>query len=332
MVWIKHNYFSLVLLLILSLHFSFVPTNFLDAQISISAMETTASLLVEPRFPAPNSRVTVSLDAYAVDTLGGSTRWYVDGKEIVTQQNQQSVSFVTGAIGTKHAVRAVVSFTNRPGFEAKLTIPINQVDLIIESQTYTPSFYRGRALPGENAVIRAIAVTHTKPPGNPALYTYEWKLDGDVLFGGPILGKQVMYFNMPEFLDHSLSVTVYGVDGVALGREYIALNPVEPEVHFYEENLLRGLSRKALTREFTLIGEETTIYAEPYFMNTDITNTKGTFEWRLDGALVQSESERRNAITLRHTEGEGSANIGFRYVLDSIPIQYIQGAFDIFFK
>lgn len=331
MVRIQVNYFITGLFLVSLLAFFLIPTTFLHAQISISAMETTASLVVEPKFPAPHSVVTVSLDAYAVDTLGASTRWYVDGKELIEQKNQQSIKFIAGAIGTKHTVRAIISFTNRPALETTLTVPVNQVDLIIESQTYTPSFYKGRALPGENAVIRAIAITHTKPLGNPALYTYEWKLDGDMLFGGPILGKQVMYFNMPEFIDHSLSVTVYGTDGTTLGRGYVSLNPVEPEVYFYEENPLRGLSRKAVTPEFTLIGDETTIYAEPYFMNTDLINTKGVFEWRLDGVEVNS-SNAKNAITLRHTEGEGSANVAFKYVLDSIPIQYVQGTFDIFFK
>ncbi len=316
-------------MLLCSIVLSSSPSN---AQ-SLSDYQSKISLSTVPSFPQPNSTVTVTLDAYSMNTVGSSIFWYVDGKEMIEGRNERSISFTTGKIGTEHTVRVRMTSNGVP-LQTELSIQVGAVDLIIEAETSVPDFYEGRALPAENAPIRAIAIVHGKTNTAPERYTYEWSLDGSVLFGGPVQGKYAVTFDMPPYADHRLMVTVYDTNRSTLGRNIILLNGVEPELYFYETNPLRGLSRKALTPTFTMTGEETTILAEPYFMDTRNVGGEGDAEWTMNGSSVNPGNSEQNAITLRHTGGEGSANLGFRYVLKhvgEIPT-YVAGAFDVFFK
>lgn len=329
MVRAEHNPLLFVFLCVCLLLFA-IPQTSLQAQ-TLSG-QSSATLIASPQFPTPNQEVSVSLDAYSMNTLGATITWYVDKVELTDRKNERSIKFTSGPIGTTHTVRSVIRFPSGLPLEAVVTIPITQVDIIVETDSYTPSFYQGRALPSENSHIRAVAVLHGKTPETPAEYTYEWKLDGDPLFGGPIRGKRVIETRMPLYQDHTLTVVVYNTRGTPLGRRTIALDPTVPEVHFYEENPLRGLSRKAITDDFVLIGEETTVHAEPYFMNIEPKTFSGEISWELNGEHVDPTGVVPNAITLRHVGGEGSANIAFRYITQNLPPQLVEKAFSIFFK
>ncbi len=329
MVRAEHNPLFFVFLCVFLLLFA-IPQTSLHAQ-TLSG-QSGATLIASPQFPTPNQEVTVSLDAYSMNTIGATITWYVDKIELVDRKNERSIKFISGPIGSTHTVRSVIRFPSGLPLEATVVIPITQVDIIVEADSHIPAFYRGRALPSENSLIRAIAVLHGKTAETPAEYTYEWKLDGNPLFGGPIRGKRVIETRMPLYQDHTLTVVVYNAHGVPLGRRTIALNPVVPEVYFYEENPLRGLSRKAITDDFVLIGEETTVYAEPYFMNIEPKTFSGELSWKLNGEHVDPTGVVPNAITLRHVGGEGSANIAFRYVTQTLPPQFVEKAFSIFFK
>jgi hypothetical protein len=293
--------------------------------------EEIPPLRVEPSFPQPGSTVTVSLDAYTMDTTGATVSWSVNGLEKTGDKNNRSIEITVGDVGEIVEVTARVIFTNGFSYSPTVTVVPTQTDLIIESSTYVPPFYKGRALPSGNTHIRAVAIPHLKNPVPLQDLTYEWKQGDTVLFGGPIKGKYAADIVVSRYEGDTLSVTVTDGTKKSVGKKTIFLTPSEPELHFYEENPLRGLSHKAIRSSLTLIGDETTVHAEPFFMATDLTKESSEFNWAINGESVETNPPKSHTITLRRTGGEGSATIETQVMtLTTIP-QYVKGGFTIMF-
>ncbi len=317
---------SLLLLFICGL-FVCIPI-IASAQIPGSA---SASLVVEPTFPEPESEVTVSLDAYSMDTVGATISWYIDSKQVVSSKNERSIVVRTGALGKKTSVSAQVIMQNGPTFTTRRDIIPAVVDLIIEADTYVPAFYRGRALPSGESRIRAIAIPHTGGALSPSSLTYKWEYGGGVLQGGPVRGKQSIELTMSRFSDNVLTVTVIDNSGQSIAQKSLSLNPSNTELHFYEDNPLRGLHERAINDTFTLIGDETTITGEPYYMQTDLSPRTATFTWSINGETSTYQNPDPNTITLRRSGGGGSAAIELKALTTAKIPQYIRKTFNIQF-
>ena len=291
---------------------------------------SSVSLTLDPLFPEPGSAVTVALDAYSIDTSGATITWYVDGAEVPSFRNARSIILTVGAIGDTTNVSAVVKSPSLPEFTVRKTIAPSAVDLIVEASTYVPAFYKGRALPSGESPAHIVAIPHIAGVTDPSSLTYRWEYSGSVLLGGPIRGKQSVDVIVSKYTGGYVIVTVMNGKGESVARKSIRLEAMEPELHFYEENPLRGLSERAIVNSFILVGDETLIHGEPYFMNTKLTDGGTNFEWTINGNPAQNQADP-HTITLQRTGGAGHASIGLRAITTTRIPQYVQGNFTISF-
>lgn len=291
----------------------------------------SASLAVEPAFPAPLTNVSVSLEAYTMNTVGATITWFVNGTEMKASRNARTISVTTGALGEKMAVNATIAMPNGIPFTVKTVITPAVVDLILESDTYIPAFYRGRALPSGESTIHAVAIPQVGKSVSPSSLTYKWEYSGSVLLGGPVRGKQSIDITMSRFSDNYLTVTVMDQAGQAIAQKSLLLNPTDPELHFYEDNPLRGLHERAIDDGFMLIGDETTIYGEPYFMHTDLSQRSVGFTWSVNGEKTSFQNQDPHTITLRRSGGRGSADVELKALTTETIPQYLRRAFSITF-
>ncbi len=325
----RFYYVSPFIVLFFSISLSVILTPFAHAQLLPEGAGIT--LNTSPEFPEPNSPVLVSLDDYSIDTLGATIQWFVDGVEMIGSRNYRSITVQSGSLGEKRDVRVVLSQKNAPSLSATITIVPTSIDIIIEADTHVPSFYNGRALPSSLAPIRVIAVVHDITGSDKSEYSYKWSEDATVLMGGPVKGKNVLYYTMPQFADSELSVEVINGKGVSIGKKVIPVDPVEPELHFYEYSSLRGLGERAVSSPFSLIGDETTLYGEPYFMNTLNQGKKVQYTWELDGNEIAPDPELPNAITLKKSGGVGEGTVSLQAVMDATFPQYVRESLDYIF-
>ncbi len=310
--------------------FSFLP-QITQAQ-SFLGGTNGATLVLNPPFPDSHTQVTVSLDAYSLDTAGASIVWYVDGTEKSEYRDTREITLNTKGIGEKTAVRVTLSRSNAPTITSSVSITPASIDIILEADTYTPSFYKGKALPSSESNFRAIAVVHDNGSTADTFYTYTWSLGDAVLLGGPIRGKNVLDITMPRYDNKPLSVQVMSPNGDVIGKKSILLRSATPELHFYEHSPLRGLFGKEIRSPYTLIGEETTLYGEPYFINAKVDAEEADFKWEIDGAKAEHDPQAPNTITLRHVGGEGKSRIELSVITKTKIPQFIEKAFQIFFE
>ncbi len=291
------------------------------------------SLSSQPSFPLPLYPVSVSLETPGLNLAGSNIAWYVDGVEFSEGKNMRSITFTTGEVGTKHTVRAQITNNGGVSQETSHSFVTTKVDVVLEADTVVPLLYKGKPLPTPQGSVRAIALLHGFN-GDATTYGYDWRLDNNSLYGGPVQGKPFMEFEVPPFGRHRLSVQVYDRRGTLVGGGGVEVAPVQPELYFYEEHALSGMNMRALTADFILEGDETTIVASPYY--TDNTNGGAavhSYMWSLNGDLVSATGDRPNTLTLRPVgEGEGSARVDCRLSVDRTIPQQVSNSFTIYYK
>ena len=303
----------------------------LHAQVTMS--ENGISIVAKPSYPEPESSVTLTLDDYAADTIGSTISWYVEGEEVPNSRNERSITIQAGKLGTSKAVTVRLS---RDGVVLSATHTIRPIDvsIVIEADTYVPSFYKGRALPSAEANVRAIAIVNDGSGITWDTYSYEWTLGQTVLSGGPIKGKYAIDIALPYFRTTDLTVAIYDRTGTPIGSKTMKIDAAEPQLLFYEHSPLRGLSEKAIDGELIVTGKESVIYAEPFFLNApNLLSQNALFEWKLNNARVTNTMQLQNAITLGTTGGASKAKVSASALTtDSALPQRTQNSFMVSFE
>ncbi len=314
----------------------FVSTLYFSLPIHTSAQTPSFvgnSIYLEsaPQYPEPNSAVTVSLNDYSVDALGATIFWYINGIEQTSAKNSRSIEVPTYTLGSEEIVKVVLTRPGSPDLSSSLTISPVVIDLIVEADTHVPVFYKGRTLPSKDSPMRVIALVHDVSGSIKNEYTYKWSAGDSVLFGGPLKGKNIINYTMPHFTDSEITVQVFDTKGNTVGKKTVSIGAVDPQLYFYEYSSLRGLSERAASNQLPFIGDEMTLFGEPYFINAHMDEGEATFEWMIDNNPTTPNISAPNAVTLSRTGEGGSATILLRIVtLSSIP-QFVSKQLQLIF-
>lgn len=267
------------------------------------------AITTNPSYPEPHDRIDAKLITGGQDRLGAALSWYVDGVEETSCKNESSCPVTVGGAGSETVLSAHLTLASGQIRKVERTIVPTRVDLVVEALTDTPVFYKGRTLPSGQSTIRAVALPFSGTA--PSRLTYSWSLDGKPLPGGSQMGKDTVTFTMPFGGSGRIAVTVTDEQGRTISKKSTEIRTVDPLIVFYEDNPLRGLSRMALPKGYQLIGEEVTVRAESYFMNTGMQNSNTDISWQINGEPVNNPSDDPQTITLRSGGGAGNFRVGF---------------------
>jgi hypothetical protein len=142
--------------------------------------------------------------------------------------------------------------------------------------------------------------------------SYLWKVNNKIQNGGTLQGKSFIEVT-PSFEDEVLvSVEVYNSARQLVAQESELIPVASPELHFYENNPLRGLSTVTLFDPQLFISDEMNIRAEAYYLNDNITREQLFTQWKIDGRTANASSEDGQEITIRKEGNAGSSVLSFR--------------------
>lgn len=179
------------------------------------------------------------------------------------------------------------------------------VDIAIEADTIAPAFYAGRHEPAAGSTIRAVAVVSGHLSST---LTFRWEINGTVI---PGQNTNTLSFTAPLGTSFRIRVDVFDAQGTRIGTDEAMVPLREPIITFYPINLLRGTLHAAVTDTYILTDDEVSVRAEPYFMDRDVFEVSHKVTWKVDGRPVTDLLSDPQVITLRRTEGTGSANVSF---------------------
>ncbi|PIP73400.1 MAG: hypothetical protein COW88_02160 [Candidatus Lloydbacteria bacterium CG22_combo_CG10-13_8_21_14_all_47_15] len=291
---------------------------FVSAQISVENVVTNAnpiSVSASPENPVPNERVTIKVASSRFSVDESTITWYVNGEQIRSGIGAKETVLTVGSAGSALRVTVVVEHKKFGTFEVEKTFRPAEVTLVWEADTYTPPFYRGKALPASQADTRIMAfpriIDETSGRLVPAReLVYLWKVDFRVIEDRSGYGRNTLEFQGAKVYEHRyVTVDVSTVDGLVTAHAAASISAIQPEIVLYENRPLEGVVYDtALTGSVTIRGEESAIRAEPYFFShSEPVETR----WALNG----------NAI-----EVDGGGTLGWREVTFRKPEDVEGGA------
>ena len=299
------------------------------AQTNIGAfINTDLALEIQPTFPQPGEQLTLTLNDYGGSYYGASLEWYQDGVNIPSATNQRNLTINAPAIGAKETISVVLKMPSGLTASVKQVIAPIYADIIIEPQTHVPGFYKGRALPSAGSTVNLTALlSDGSPLGTDFIYT--WRVNENVLEGGPLRGRNRISFVAPQDkeLVISLQVATPGGDIIASRSIYIASK--QPELHFYEVNALYGVETRAINNDFTMIGNSVVIKAEPYYLDSNVFNQPSILEWKINQTKVARPNGDPYELTLEKTGYTGRAQMEFHVRSTVDLLQGARGEFNI---
>ncbi len=286
---------------------------------------------VSPRFPDPYSEVKLTLNTATLNTTGTQITWFIDGVKRSEFKNSRTITITTGNFGGEITAVANLIFPNGAVQKIEKTISVVRADITIEADTFVSPFYKGRSLPSVGSTVRASVVPFDGSSTGVEQYSYTWRLNNKALEGGSIYGKNYVSFILPIGRKHFLGVDVNDSKGNAVVSKTIIINTREPEVLFYEDNPLKGLSRNMVANPHIMVQDEIKIHAEPYYLSRSVVDSNMLIEWKIDGKRVNTRQKDFGTIVLQRSLVSGVSNVEFHIRDLNNYLQGVKGSFRVQF-
>jgi len=286
------------------------------AQFSAGAYGANIAILLSPLYPTPLSNVHLSLEETGVDLSGSSITWSAGGKVVAQGTGRDSVDLKAGALGSELSVEADVTTQDGTRYSAKAIIAPTQLDLLIDSDSYTPPFYLGRALPSAGVDLIVQALAHFKRLNGSFIpdadITYTWKQSGQVL--GSISGRGKSSVIIPiEHLYGGSDITVVAKssDGSRAGETTLSVPLTKPVLDLYEDHPLYGiLYGNALSPVSHITEGEMAFSAVPYFGEARAVNDPAlSYDWRVNDTRIPASAGAPQEITINAHDSSGHADV-----------------------
>lgn len=315
---------AVVVMLMLALSLLSLPT----AYAQFSLMGTDVRIVADPMLPAPHSDVHLTAESSLIDLTGASITWVVDGKTVESGVGEKEIVVVVAGSGEETRVSVRVTAVGESANASLSLIPAS-VDLLFDSTSYAPPFYRGRTLPSPGTALRLVAIPHVSSKSGAIAgseLTYTWRQDGEVLGSMSGRGKSSVTIPAPPLFGASdVSVEVRTTDGSYGARMSVRIPSIDPQITLYQNHPLSGIAYfRALRDRDATRDLEATLTAVPYFVAAfDAADPRLHYAWSINGRPLTASSSAANEITVNAAGAVGQALLSvalsssFNYYLDS---------------
>lgn len=268
----------------------------------------------KPDTPKPFEKVIVEIEGYSVNLNNSYITWSVNGVARKAGVGIKNLETTLGGLGSVTTISAVIEADGGITIEKEVVLRPSDVDLVWEAQSFTPPFYKGKALNAPQGSVLITAIPYIAEGGrkvDPSDLVYKWSKDNMVqgnvsgygqnsfIFNGSIISRPV-----------TISVEVTSPKSSAKAVKKITIKPSQAKVLLYEVNPLYGVRySSAIGKEYEMKGKELTLIASPYFFsNQDAAEGALSHTWSLNNKKIDGEINK-NIITFRRPESAGASQI-----------------------
>ncbi|MGI9118218.1 MAG: hypothetical protein ACR2IQ_01575 [Minisyncoccia bacterium] len=234
------------------------------------AQVTSVFLNVTPENAQIGEVVTISASSYSEDLTRSNFTWTANGKVVKKGTGVTSISFRKTSSMPLVTIGVTINLTGGQTIQQSVDITNQSMDLLWEAlDSYTPPFYKGKALPvTEGAVRFSPIITRGSVFGTNANKNniYTWSRSNDVVGTASGTGKDSFPIVMDYLLDkEQIGVRVEGIVNNNIQETKIDLAPQKIQTLFYTNKKGFINWNKAIPNGYT---PETTmqIVATPYFI------------------------------------------------------------------
>ena len=270
------------------------------------------SIIRDTKNPEPGENVEFQIKSPSIDLERHLINWVVDG--ITIQEEMGGYTFITKApkLGNTKTITAIVSSKTNWLGEKTTTLKSQLVNIIWEARTYTPPWYKGKALYTHKSAITFTAIPEIILPNgdvvDPSDLFYIWKQNDINLTNHRGVGRQSTTIKIaPGY--NKIGVVVETLDGKYRASNEITVDESDAELILYEYNPLYGLIfNQALKNDYDIKDVEMTFTVIPYFFSTTAANSSFiNYFWEMNNKPLDILG---NTETLRNETSEsGDAHL-----------------------
>ncbi|MFA5095532.1 MAG: hypothetical protein WC447_02655 [Candidatus Paceibacterota bacterium] len=283
---------------------------------SAQVQDTDIVLNVSPQYPSPNQNTDATLNSYAINLDKANISWSVNGQEASAGIGKKSFSFKVGSAGSSTILSVIINTIDGETISKTLTLTPSGVDILWEApDSYTPPFYRGKALVPSQGTFKVVAIpnlVNQYGKVNINNLSYIWTKDGSAQSNSSGWGKNYFIFQN-SYLDKGnvVEVKVSDITGSTNASGKITLSTANPKILFYRNDPLLGVQwETALSDGFKINSDGEIFIVEPYFFSPkNINSSDLVFDWSLNGEKIQTP-DPKNILSIKPEAGQsGSALI-----------------------
>ena len=191
--------------------------------------------------------------------------------------------------------------TGKTPFDASQTIYTTDLVLTWTAKTYTPKWYKGKALSVPNSTVRIAAIPTFIVDGSiipPNRLIYTWNVNGNRMLKGT--GKQVFELQTPEQSWDTPIVIVEIKDMEQRVRKEVPIGIVSQQTRavIYQTLPLGGVEFRRGTPAFPSTAPSIVdLQAEPFFFNTQ-SKYDLSYQWSVQSTIATSSPKNPFILTL----------------------------------
>lgn len=260
--------------------------------VSLNQGSSAISFRITPDNPKPNTVVTIEVRTVIVNLRAATIAWLENGELVSSGIGKSEYTTVTGPLGSSKTVTVVIQGENDVVYEKEFILKSASVDLLWESSTNVPPFYKGKALYSLLGSLKIVALPEVGNENgqliDPEQLLYTWTKNGVVLGKESGYGKNSLVSTLPGLrMPLTIKVDVATIDGIIVASDTATIQEASPKILMYENNPLYGiLFNREVGSLINLQGNEISLEVFPYFYNTRDRNLL-TYTWKVNGILVE---------------------------------------------
>jgi hypothetical protein len=232
----------------------------------------------------------------------------MNGKNVSSGIGKKSFSLNAPNAGEEARVIATTSLPDGAVDTNIVIRPLVMVLLYQAKDSYVPPFYKGKAIPSPDSLVKVVALPEIKSGSsmvNPNNMTYLWKKDYTNNQDGSGYGKNSFTY-VNDYLEDSnnIGVTASTIDQKYSSTTSIDVGMTKPKIIFYKNDTKMGtLWDQALSDGHKIIDSEVLV-AAPYFISPgDIRIPTLTWDWFINDETVNAPTLRKNTMPLQVQTG-----------------------------
>ncbi len=333
----KNGFFATAFAMVVLFGTLFFATSPASAQF-LSGRGARIFLSLSPEHPQPGENVRITADSSLIDLSRSDIEWSVDDEIITRSSGQKEASITAGPLGSEARVSVVARSLDGTLASGEAFIRPAEIDILWESSSYVPPFYRGRALPSAGTFVRAHAIVRFKPEretqisGSDIIFT--WKRNGSVVQSASGRGRSSALLSAPTLFGvDTIEVNAVTIDGALEGQESVRIPSIEPVLTLYKDHPLFGIMYHQALTDTTFVPDiEMAFAAVPYFAEAKSPDDpRLIYSWRINGNDVAADESKRSSLTINADKSAGVAQIGISLKHATNWFMQSSGAWEITF-
>ena len=265
----------------------------------------------------PGDEIQAVAVATGVDMANATITWYHNNKKIISGKGKTTYQFILGKVGANDTLRVVVTTTAGTTNEAIEYIYPARIHLTWSTQGYTPSWYRGKALPLPGSTISFTAIPDVWVGGtrvSPTELTYTWSVDGYSAKKGKGLNSFDLKMARSASVSYTIEVGISSDNKRITHSKFFYISTSEPTLVFYEKDALMGVKANQAIKSASLAdGEIITFQLEPFYLPLNELPTT-EYQWSVNGGPIENNDlDNRTFRFVSEPGSSGSRTISVEF-------------------